>query len=70
VETTARRNREPFVADPHRLNVALTRAQRKLILVGDRRQLGDQPILRELIAYCQGLYDGRGGILRARVDGV
>jgi DNA replication ATP-dependent helicase Dna2 len=56
------------VADPHRLNVALTRAQRKLIVVGHASQLRTQPLLRDLLAYCQGLYDGRGGIVRARVE--
>jgi DNA replication ATP-dependent helicase Dna2 len=56
-----------FIADPHRLNVALTRAQRKLLLVGDRRWLETMPLLRRLIEYCAGLYGGRGGIVRASV---
>jgi DNA replication ATP-dependent helicase Dna2 len=56
-----------FVADPHRLNVALTRAQRKLILVGERDWLGRQPLLQRLHAYCAALYGGRGGIVRAQV---
>lgn len=61
----ARRGRE-FAADPHRLNVALTRARRKLILLGCRKSLRELPLLARLEAYCAGLYDGRGGIIRAR----
>ncbi|HEX6817091.1 MAG TPA: C-terminal helicase domain-containing protein, partial [Ktedonobacterales bacterium] len=57
-----------FLADPNRLNVALTRAQRKLILVGERRMLESVPLLRELLAYCAGLYGGRGGLVTARVS--
>lgn len=57
-----------FIAEPRRLNVALTRAQRKLILVGDRAWLERQsPLLARLVAYCRGLYGERGGILRAGV---
>jgi DNA replication ATP-dependent helicase Dna2 len=56
-----------FVADPHRLNVAITRAQRKLILVGDRPWLEAKPLLKRLIAYCASLYDGKGGLVRATV---
>lgn len=54
-----------FIADPNRLNVALTRAQRKLILVGDRALLERAPLLARLVAYCAGLYGGQGGVLRA-----
>jgi DNA replication ATP-dependent helicase Dna2 len=42
-----------FLSDAHRLNVALTRAQRKLILVGHADALEDLPVFRELIAYCR-----------------
>jgi DNA replication ATP-dependent helicase Dna2 len=55
-----------FLADPNRLNVALTRAQRKLILVGDRRWLAGEPLLAQLVDYCVGLYGGRGGCITAR----
>ena len=55
-----------FLADPRRLNVALTRAQRKLLILGDRRELEQAPLLRRLVAYCAGLYDGRGGVLALR----
>jgi DNA replication ATP-dependent helicase Dna2 len=56
-----------FLADPNRLNVALTRAQQKLILIGSRSRLEKVPVLAGLIAYCAALYDGRGGIIRASI---
>jgi DNA replication ATP-dependent helicase Dna2 len=55
-----------FLADAHRLNVALTRAQRKLILIGDREWLARVPLLARLVAHCEGLYSGRGGMVTAR----
>ncbi|MBF6592207.1 MAG: AAA family ATPase, partial [Ktedonobacterales bacterium] len=55
-----------FLADPHRLNVALTRAQRKLLLLGNRAALAEVPLLCRLVAYCAALYDGHGGIVTAR----
>ena len=55
-----------FLADPNRLNVALTRAQRKLILVGERTWLRREPLLGELIASCENLYGGAGGVITAR----
>ena len=41
------------LTDPHRLNVALTRAQRKLILVGCAPALEELPIFRRLLTYCR-----------------
>jgi DNA replication ATP-dependent helicase Dna2 len=55
-----------FLADPNRLNVALTRARHKLIILGNRAALEEIPLLRRLVAYCASLYDGHGGIMRAR----
>ena len=55
-----------FLADPRRLNVALTRAQRKLLILGDRRALEQAPLLRRLVAYCASLYGGHGGVIALR----
>lgn len=44
-----------FLTNPHRLNVALTRAQHKLILVGHVPALENLPIFSRLIAYCRSM---------------
>jgi DNA replication ATP-dependent helicase Dna2 len=41
------------LTDAHRLNVALTRAQRKLILIGNATALAELPVFRELLSYCR-----------------
>ncbi|HXZ06013.1 MAG TPA: AAA domain-containing protein, partial [Ktedonobacteraceae bacterium] len=43
------------LTNPNRLNVALTRAQKKLILVGNAPALESLPYFERLIAYCRGL---------------
>jgi len=43
------------LTNPHRLNVALTRAQKKLILVGNSSALEDLPVFERLLVYCRGL---------------
>ena len=43
------------LTNPHRLNVALTRAQKKLILVGNASVLESLPVFDRLINYCRGL---------------
>ncbi|HEY6541745.1 MAG TPA: AAA domain-containing protein, partial [Ktedonobacteraceae bacterium] len=42
------------LTNAHRLNVALTRAQRKLILIGNAAALVELPVFRELVNYCRG----------------
>jgi len=64
-----RRGGHDFLADAQRLNVALTRAQRKLILVGNRARLEGAPLLRDLIRHCERLYGGRGGVFTTTVHG-
>ncbi|MGZ6366378.1 MAG: AAA domain-containing protein, partial [Ktedonobacteraceae bacterium] len=43
------------LTNPNRLNVALTRAQKKLILVGNASALADLPYFERLLVYCRGL---------------
>lgn len=57
---------EDFVANRCRLNVALTRARRKLLLVGDRTALARMPLLADLVEYCEGLYGDKSGVITAR----
>lgn len=42
-----------FLTNPNRLNVALTRAQRKLIFVGNASALKSLPVFKELLLYCK-----------------
>jgi len=43
------------LTNPNRLNVALTRAQKKLILVGNASALAGLPYFERLLVYCRGL---------------
>jgi ATP-dependent RNA/DNA helicase IGHMBP2 len=47
-----------FLADVRRMNVAMTRARRKLIVVGDSATLASDPFYARMIAFCesQGAY--------------
>lgn len=47
-------------ADVRRINVALTRAQRKLVLIGSSQMLATVPVLKELLA----LIESHGWLLR------
>ncbi len=56
--TLVRSNREGeigFLSDARRMNVALTRARRKLIVVGDSATLGNDPFFVRLIEYFEKL---------------
>lgn len=56
VISLVRSNREGeigFLADTRRMNVALTRARRKLIVIGDSATLGGHPFYAALIEYFQ-----------------
>ncbi|MBP9924714.1 MAG: AAA family ATPase [Cyclobacteriaceae bacterium] len=44
-----------FLGDIRRTNVAMTRARKKLILIGDSATLGSHPFYVELLEYVQGL---------------
>ena len=44
-----------FLAETRRMNVALTRARRKLIVVGDSATVGGHPFYSDLIDYVQSI---------------
>jgi superfamily I DNA and/or RNA helicase len=44
-----------FLSDIRRMNVGMTRARRKLLLVGDSSTLGRHPFFGELLAYVKGV---------------
>ena len=44
-----------FLADVRRMNVAMTRARRKLLVVGDSATLAGQPFYQRMIEYFEGL---------------
>jgi superfamily I DNA and/or RNA helicase len=44
-----------FLADIRRMNVAMTRARRKLLMIGDSATLGGNPFYTRLLEYCDGL---------------
>lgn len=54
-EPSLESQRYTFLTNPNRLNVALTRAQRKLILVGCVSVLEHLPIFSRLITYCRSM---------------
>jgi ATP-dependent RNA/DNA helicase IGHMBP2 len=44
-----------FLADIRRMNVAMTRARRKLLIIGDSATLGGHPFYSRLIEYCEAI---------------
>ena len=44
-----------FLADIRRMNVAMTRARRKLLIVGDSATLGGHPFYSRLLEYCEAI---------------
>ena len=44
-----------FLGDIRRMNVAMTRARRKLLIVGDSATLGGHAFYTRLLEYCEGL---------------
>jgi hypothetical protein len=63
VVSLVRSNREGeigFLADVRRMNVAMTRARRALIIIGDSATLSAHPFYRELLTHCE-----TGGICRS-----
>lgn len=54
-EPSVESQRYTFLTNPNRLNVALTRAQRKLILIGCVPALEHLPLYSRLITYCRSM---------------
>ena len=45
--------RSDFWADTRRMNVALTRARRKLLVIGDSATIGGHPFYQRWLEYCE-----------------
>jgi superfamily I DNA and/or RNA helicase len=58
-----------FLSDIRRMNVGMTRARRKLLLVGDSSTLCRYPFFVELLAYVKGGY-GTAHEVGSRIDSV
>jgi ATP-dependent RNA/DNA helicase IGHMBP2 len=50
-----------FLADTRRMNVALTRARRKLIVIGDSATIGGHPFYHKLLEYFE-LHEAYGTV--------
>ena len=60
-----------FLSDIRRMNVGMTRARRKLLLLGDSSTLCRHPFFVELLAYVKGVgATGRPSTLLTRPDSV
>ena len=42
-----------FLSDIRRMNVAITRAKRKLVVIGDSSTIGNHPFYKAFIDYCE-----------------
>ena len=42
-----------FLADYRRMNVAMTRARKLLVMVGDSATIGKDPFYRDLLDHCE-----------------
>src|SRR6185312_9167525 len=42
-----------FLSDYRRMNVALTRARKKLVVIGDSATLGNHPFYNRFLEYCE-----------------
>jgi superfamily I DNA and/or RNA helicase len=42
-----------FLADTRRMNVAMTRARKKLIVIGDSATLSQHPFYADMVAYAE-----------------
>jgi superfamily I DNA and/or RNA helicase len=59
-----------FLSDIRRMNVGMTRARRKLLLVGDSSTLCRHPFFGELLAYVKGVGGYRRACPRFCVNGL
>jgi superfamily I DNA and/or RNA helicase len=46
------KNEIGFLSDYRRMNVALTRARKKLVVIGDTATIGGNPFYANFLAYC------------------
>lgn len=44
-----------FLADTRRMNVAMTRAKKRLVIIGDSATIGNHAFYNELISYCESI---------------
>jgi superfamily I DNA and/or RNA helicase len=42
-----------FLSDLRRMNVAITRARKKLVVIGDSSTIGSNPFYKSFIEYCE-----------------
>jgi superfamily I DNA and/or RNA helicase len=57
-----------FLSDIRRMNVGMTRARRKLLLVGDSSTLCSHPFFGELLGYVKGVGGYRTALEMAKIS--